>query len=169
MSHEPNGWFCWWCPKSVLKFHQSLQSMSIISSPAPLQSQRVWLHGCTISWSVSYIAVCVCVCVFRVCGHMIVSLLKYLDSLCSCGTIYHVSWQGEENRNPATSLQDAKVSWLSEYPGFMGCKTSRGGPCSTTVIQDLGWKVGGIAMSVYNVVLEEKLVNCDYIRSDVKM
>lgn len=37
------------------------------------------------------VCVCVHVCVFTVCRHMIESLLKYLDSVCSCGTIYHVS------------------------------------------------------------------------------
>lgn len=33
----------------------------------------------------------VCVCVFTVWLHMIEGLLKYLDLVCSCGTIYHVS------------------------------------------------------------------------------
>lgn len=134
MFHQPNGWFCWWCPKSILKFHQSHQSMSVISSQVPLQSRGVCVTAsCLFLWFVSYITiyVCVCVCVwvFRVCVHTIESLLKYLDSVCSCGTIYHVSWLagwGKHKSSPppcriqqwanCPNIQDL---WGAKHPGVL--------------------------------------------------
>lgn len=68
------------------------QHVNHINPSFYIYSQRVWLCSFLLLWCVSYIAECFCVCVFWACVHMIVSLLMYLDSVCSCGTIYHVSW-----------------------------------------------------------------------------
>ncbi len=90
------------------------------------------------------------VCVFSLCAHDSESFDVFWTQFVLAGQfIMSPSSQGEEaqHTNLTTSLQDAVVGKLSEYPGFMGCKTSCG-LHSTSLLPDLGREVRGSAIVV---------------------